>query len=94
MDKERNEEIKNNYDDSFAWKTINKLVKIIILLVFLLFTSNLAITGGFLYYLSLYDYSGTNTTTIEGQNGNANYIKGNGDIINGKDSRSLNENEN
>ena len=46
----------------------------------------LATIGGFVYYLSLYDFS-SETITVEQDStdgGNANYIGGNGDIANGE----------
>lgn len=56
---------------------------IIILIVFLAATN-----AAWLYAWNQYDYSSTSTQTVDvdGKNGNANYIGGNGDINNGKDS--------
>jgi len=43
------------------------------------------IVGGFLWYLSLYDYVSNETVTIDGADGIANYIGKDGNIYNGED---------
>lgn len=84
-------EKENKEERSLVWKVIKGLMITNIITLFLWF----ATIGGFIWYIQLYDYIGTTTTTIDGTDGgNANYIKGNGDIINGEDSRSFNKKEN
>ena len=41
--------------------------------------------GGFLWYLSLYDFVSSETVTIDGADGIANYIGKDGNIYNGQD---------
>ena len=46
----------------------------------------LATIGGFVWYLYQYDFE-SYETTVDAENGTANYIGNNGDIYNGKDNR-------
>lgn len=66
------------------WRNI-----IIIILIVLLAATN----GAWLIAWNQYDYTSTETVDIDGKYGNANYIGGNGDINNGKDKNSKNENK-
>ncbi len=66
------------------WRNI-----IIIILIVLLAATN----GAWLIAWNQYDYTSTETVDIDGKYGNANYIGGNGDINNGKDNNSKNENK-
>ena len=67
------------------WRNI-----IIIILIILLALTN----GAWLYAWNQYDYSSTQTVDVDAKDGNANYIGGNGDITNGKDSSKKNEDKN
>lgn len=61
-----------------------RMVIIIILLIVLLVASNVI----WIYYWNQYDYVETETQQIDidgGDGGNANYIGGNGEIVNGSD---------
>lgn len=62
---------------------VKRLTKIIIISVVALFLSNAI----WLYAWLQFDYEGSTTTatTVDGENGNANYLIGNGEINNGKD---------
>lgn len=62
---------------------IKRLTKIILISVTALFLSNAI----WLYAWLQFDYEGssTTTTTVDGEEGNANYLIGNGEINNGKD---------
>lgn len=73
------------YESSMARaeRHARRLVIIIIMTIVLLFVSN----GLWLYNWSQYDYAGeTETVTVDGGNGTANYIGNDGEIINGEDS--------
>lgn len=48
-----------------------------------IFVSN----GAWLWYMSQYDYSTEEIVTVDAQEGTANYIGNDGDIINGENSR-------
>jgi hypothetical protein len=62
---------------------IKRLTRIILISVAALFLSNAI----WLYAWLQFDYEGssTTTTTVDGEEGNANYLIGNGEINNGKD---------
>lgn len=80
MDREENTQKRE--EGSLAYFIIKSQQKVIYLLAILWF----ATIAGFIWYIQLYDYV-DETTTIESNDlGNANYIKGNGDIVNGEDS--------
>lgn len=66
------------------WRNI-----IIIILIVLLAATN----GAWLIAWNQYDYSSTEMVDIDGKEGNANYIGGNGEINNGTDKNSKNENK-
>jgi hypothetical protein len=65
-----------------AERHAKRLVIVLIMTIILLFISN----GCWLYAWTQYDYSGTETISVDGKYGNANYIGNDGDIINGEDS--------
>lgn len=60
---------------------IKRLTRIILISVAALFLSNAI----WLYAWLQFDYEGSSTTTVDGEEGNANYLIGNGEINNGKD---------
>ena len=66
------------------WRNI-----IIIILIVLLAATN----GAWLIAWNQYDYSSTEMVDIDGKEGNANYIGGNGEINNGTDKNSKNKNK-
>lgn len=59
-----------------------RLLIALVLVVVMMFASNLA----WLYYYSQYEYVEESTVTVDGKDGNANYIGQNGDIHNGENS--------
>lgn len=64
-------------------RTIKRLIAVIIVLIVLLFASNMA----WLYAWRSYDYSSEEQiVSVDGEEGIANYIGNDGDIINGEDS--------
>ena len=67
------------------WRNI-----IIIILIVLLALTN----GAWLYAWNQYDYSSTQTIDVDGKEGNANYIGGNGEINNSTNSSQKNKDEN
>ena len=73
-----------------AERHAKRLVIVVIMTILLLVISN----GCWLYAWTSYDYSGSETVTVDGREGNANYIGNDGDIINGEDSGHENEKEN
>ena len=65
-------------------RTIKRLIIALVLSIILIFASNVI----WLYAWCQYDYSGEDTetiTTVDGQDGVANYIGNDGDIVNGED---------
>lgn len=66
------------------WRNI-----IIIILIVLLAATN----GAWLIAWNQYDYSSTKMVDIDGKEGNANYIGGNGEINNGTDKNSKDKNK-
>lgn len=66
-------------------RTVKRLILALILSIILLFACN----AMWLYAWMRYDYSGeethTETVTVDGKDGIANYIGNTGDIINGSD---------
>lgn len=66
------------------WRNI-----IIIILIVLLAATN----GAWLIAWNQYDYSSTEMVDIDGKEGNANYIGGNGEINNGTDKNSKDKNK-
>ena len=59
-------------------RTVKRLVAVIIVMAVIL----CATVGGFLWYLSQYDFAGEDVT-VDASNGHANYIGQNGEIDNG-----------
>lgn len=73
-------------------RIIKRLTIALIVTIFLIFTSNIA----WLYAWMQYDYSSsasTETVTIDGKEGVANYIGNDGDITNGSNSSEKGSNE-
>mgnify|MGYP003296075495 CR=1 FL=1 len=68
-----------------AERTAKRLCYIIVLLILMLAGTNLA----WLYAWCQYDYTGetTQTITVDGKSGTANFIGNNGSVVNGKDHR-------
>lgn len=66
-------------------RTIKKLIITIIICIVLLFASNIAWLG----FFNQYEFSTTDTqsetVTVDGKDGVANYVGDDGDIVNGKD---------
>ena len=60
---------------------IRRLVIALIVAVVVIFVSNAI----WLYAWMQYDYAGSDTVTVDGKSGIANYIGGSGDIHNGED---------
>lgn len=71
-------------------RTIKRLVIAVIFCAVLTFTSNAL----WLLAWTSYDYSGTETVTVDGKDGTANYIGNDGDITNGKSSGVKNTDKN
>ena len=75
-------------------RTTRRLIIALIICIVLMFAS-FAIN---VYEHLQYDYSGTETTTetvtVDGQNGTANYIGNNGNITNGEDNSDQNDGQN
>lgn len=70
-----------------AERRISRFILTIIICILLIFASNLA----WLYAWMQYDYSGSESTEsvmVDGKDGIANYIGNDGDITNGEDSSS------
>lgn len=60
-----------------------RLIYTIIFLVILLVGSNMAWIYAASWFFSQYEFVSESTVTVDGKEGNANYINGNGDINNG-----------
>ena len=70
-------------------RTIKRLIISLVISIFLMFFNNVV----WLYAWMQYDYesSETQTVSIDGKEGNANYIGNDGSIVNGKDSNNYKE---
>lgn len=70
-------------------RTVKRLITALVLTVILTFVSN----GAWLYIWLQYDYSGntTETVTVDGESGNANYARDGGNIVNGEDNGCKND---
>ena len=60
-----------------------RLIYTIIFLVILLVGSNMAWIYAAAWFFDQYEFVSESTITVDGKEGNANYINGNGDINNG-----------
>ena len=78
------ERMQSKDEKNDRWRNI-----IIIILIVLLAATN----GAWLIAWNQYDYSSTEMVDIDGKEGNANYIGGNGEINNGTDKNSKNKNK-
>lgn len=70
------------------WLVVKRLIWAIIVSVALLFASNAL----WLLAWTSYDYSSEEIVTVDGEDGVANYIGNDGDIVNGEDYSSQGEN--
>lgn len=70
-------------------RTVKRLITALALTIVLIFASN----GAWLYAWLQYDYSGdaTETVTVDGESGNANYARDGGSIVNGEDNSCKND---
>lgn len=73
-------------------RTVKRLIAVIIVLIVILFASHMA----WLYAWQSYDYTSeeSQSISVDGKDGIANYIGNDGDIVNGEDSRSYNKKAN
>lgn len=62
-------------------RIIKRLIFALVIVTAMLFASNLL----WLYGWTQYDYEGTQTVTVDGKDGIANYIGNDGEIVNGED---------
>ena len=62
-------------------RLVRRLIAALVVVVALLFVSNMI----WLYEWTQYDYVTEENVTIDGKQGNANYVGRNGNILNGKD---------
>lgn len=71
-------------------RTIKKLIITIIICIVLIFASNLAWLG----FFNQYEFCSTDTesVTVDGKDGIANYVGNDGDVVNGKDYSTKSEN--
>ena len=60
-----------------------RLIYLIVLLVILLVGSNATWIYAAAWFFNQYEFVSESTITVDGKEGNANYINGNGDINNG-----------
>lgn len=65
-----------------------RVIKMLVIIIILVITMLVVTNGAWLYCWQQYDYSGQETVTVDGKEGNANYIGNDGEIINGEDSGS------
>jgi len=69
-----------------------RLIYTIVILVFLLVATNMAWIYAASWFFGQYEFVSESTITVDGKEGNANYINGNGDINNGNPAENIGEN--
>lgn len=62
-----------------------RVIKMLVIIIILVITMLVVTNGAWLYCWQQYDY-GSSEVTVDGKDGNANYIGNDGDIVNGEDS--------